>query len=76
MIGKNRNVMKLTEFRFNFVTNYSVLKEIFEFSKLVVENFVHFTQFSGRVHVSKPCYTRYHNKCTIDPFIFKTSETN
>ena len=44
--------MKLTESHFYFVANYSVLSDIFEFSKRVVENFVHFMQFSGRVHIS------------------------
>ena len=42
--------MKLTESHFYFVANYSVLSDIFEFSKRVVENFVHFMQLSGRVH--------------------------
>ena len=42
--------MKLTESHFYFVANYSVLSDIFEFSKRVVENFVHFMQFSGHVY--------------------------
>ena len=57
--------MKLTESHFYFVANYSVLSDIFEFSKRVVENFVHFMQLSGRVHISSLIFL-YFGLCDIN----------